>query len=134
MAKYALSPDPKGQARGGTVGARYAAAQLGIPEPQSVREWMKRLPEMEEALERAQLDGGEMGSRHVRRKKSMSRGRVRAFTVTAMIVPYDMRIAFRVLLHPSHPHHPGTVVLVWCGTGTVVSIYISNNGHFENTC
>lgn len=77
-AKYALSPDPKGQARGGTVGARYAAAQLGIPEPQSVREWMKRLPEMEEALERAQADGGETGSRHARRKKSMSRGRVRA--------------------------------------------------------
>lgn len=76
-ARYALSPDPKGQARGGTVGARYAAAQLDIPESQSVREWMRRLPEMEAELARAQTDGGEKASRHVRRKKSMSHGRVR---------------------------------------------------------
>lgn len=59
------------------MGARYAAAQLGVPESQSVREWMKRLPEMEEALERAQAIGGESASRHTRRKKSMSTGRVR---------------------------------------------------------
>ncbi|CAN0535445.1 unnamed protein product, partial [Ectocarpus sp. 12 AP-2014] len=77
-ARYALSPDPKGQARGGTVGARYAAAQLDIPESQSVREWMRRLPEMEAELARAQTDGGEKVSRHVRRKKSMSNGRVPA--------------------------------------------------------
>lgn len=76
-ARYALSKDPKGQAKGGTVGARYAAAQLGVPESQSVREWMKRLPEMEEALERARAVGGESASRHTRNKKSMSRGRVR---------------------------------------------------------
>lgn len=77
-ARYALSKDPKGQAKGGTVGARYAAAQLGVPESQSVREWMKRLPEMEEALERAQATGGESASRHALRKKSMSTGRVRS--------------------------------------------------------
>lgn len=79
-ARYALSKDPKGQAKGGTVGARYAAAQLGVPESQSVREWMKRLPEMEDALERAQAIGGESASRHTRKKKSMSRGRVRKDT------------------------------------------------------
>lgn len=38
---------------------------------------MKRLPEMEDALERAQAVGGESASRHTRNKKSMSRGRVR---------------------------------------------------------
>lgn len=59
------------------MGARYAAAQLGVPESQSVREWMKRLPEMEDALEQAQAVGGESASRHTRNKKSMSRGRVR---------------------------------------------------------
>lgn len=75
-ARYALSKDPKGQARGGTVGARYAAMQLGVPESQSVREWMKRLPEMETELTRARLAGGETGSRHARKKKSMSKGRV----------------------------------------------------------
>lgn len=76
-ARYALSKDPKGQAKGGTVGPRYAAVQLGVPESQSVREWMKRLPEMEEALEKAQAVGGESASLHTRKKKSMSRGRVR---------------------------------------------------------
>lgn len=58
------------------MGARYAAAQLGVPESQSVREWMKRLPEMERELARARSVGGETASSHARRKKSMSKGRV----------------------------------------------------------
>ncbi|CAM9608676.1 unnamed protein product [Sphacelaria rigidula] len=75
VAKYALSKDPNGQAKGGTIGPRYAALQLGIPEAQSVREWMRRLPEMENALSEAAELGGASWSNHMSNKKSFSLGK-----------------------------------------------------------
>lgn len=75
-AKYALSTDANGKAKGGTVGARYAAAKLSTPEAQSAREWTKRLPDMERALAQAKMRGGARGPEHVRSKMSVSLGRM----------------------------------------------------------